>query len=72
VFQAQRHYAERLTSIAAELQAGVVAAPEATLRIQGALAEFAVESGLAKIYKEWSAAALEKTMAGAGGARRAG
>jgi GTP-binding protein LepA len=35
-------------------------------------AEFAVESGLAKIYKEWSAAALEKTMAGAGGARRAG
>lgn len=49
---AQRAYSAKLSSIAADLRAGRVTAEEASLRAQGAVAEFAVESRLVDFYRQ--------------------
>ena len=50
---AQDAYVRKLEEVAAALAAGAISREQASLRIQGAVAEFSVESGVSASFGEW-------------------
>jgi hypothetical protein len=59
---AQRSYSAKLAAVAADLEAGKITAEQASLRVQGAIAEFAPESKLPEAYRHRSKELLDHTV----------
>lgn len=62
VQMAQRAYSAKISAVAWNFQIGRLAAKEASLKVQGALVEFAAESGLAEAYRVRAKQLLERTL----------
>ena len=59
---AQRGYSAKLAQVAADLQAGKITAQQASLRVQGAVVEFAGESKLGAAYRARARQLLDQTV----------
>lgn len=63
VAKAQTRYVAKLERVEAELALGRLTKEQASLKVQGAIAEFSTESGLAKAFRDWQARNLFKDKA---------